>query len=73
MLEWLFGPPVPVSTASAEWQHPMSYAVSLSDSYGPEIVREALSLAQGCDPMMNIMPYIQIVLDAKRLGLTVTR
>jgi hypothetical protein len=46
---------------------------SLQATYGKEIVEKALELAKGCAPETNIMPYIQIVMDAKRLGLTVTR
>jgi hypothetical protein len=46
---------------------------SLQASYGKEVVEKALELAKGQAPETNLMPYIQILLDAKRLGLTVTR
>lgn len=45
----------------------------LEASYGREVVEKAMELTKGCHPAINLMPYIQIVLDAKRLGLTVTR
>lgn len=45
----------------------------LTDTYGVEVVQKALELCKGCDPHTNVMPFIQIVLDAKRLGLEVKR
>lgn len=45
----------------------------LSSSYSKEIVDEAMALAKGQPPEANLMPYIQIVMDAKRLGLQVRR
>ena len=75
-LEWLLGAPVEVSTpvpTAGQWYSPIAYSGNLGYAYGHETVREALELAKGLPPEGNIMPYIQILLDAKRLGLTVTR
>lgn len=62
----------PIHGAAAFGIHPYPYTC-LTESYGREVVDKALELARGCSPEANLMPYIQIVLDAKRLGLTVTR
>ena len=46
----------------------------MHDTYGAEVCQQALELiGKDCDPAMNVMPYIQIVLEAKRLGLKVSR
>jgi hypothetical protein len=52
---------------------PHPWRGGLEASYGREVVQKALELSKGQSPETNLMPYIQIVLDAKRLGLTVTR
>lgn len=52
---------------------PQQPYTSLQETFGREVVEKALELSKGCAPESNLMPYIQIVLDAKRLGLTVTR
>jgi len=46
---------------------------NLSASFGRETVEKALALSRGCAPETNLMPFIQIVLDAKRLGLEISR
>lgn len=45
----------------------------LRASYGRETVEKALELAKGQPPEANLMPYIQIVMDARRLGLEISR
>lgn len=52
---------------------PASPYTALCDSYTKAVVDEAMMLAKGQPPEANLMPYIQIVLDAKRLGLTLRR
>jgi hypothetical protein len=52
---------------------PQQPSTGLEATFGRDVVEKAMELTKGCDPSINLMPYIQIVLDAKRLGLTVTR
>lgn len=46
---------------------------SLSWSFSREIVDKALELAKGQPPEANLMPYINLVCDASRLGCEVTK
>lgn len=46
---------------------------SLTGSFGREVVDKALELSKGQPPEANLMPYIQIVMDARKLRLKVMR
>ena len=46
---------------------------TLAASYGKETVEQALELAKGQPPEANLIPYINIVMDARRLKLKVSR
>jgi hypothetical protein len=47
--------------------------LDLCGTFTQAIVDEAMALAKGQPAAANIVPYIQIVLDAKRLGLKVSK
>jgi len=52
---------------------PVYNRAGLEANFGRETIEKAMELAKGQPPEANIMPYIQLVMDARKLGLEIVR